>query len=115
MTNQVPADHLSAISDYSYSGKNITFTLNNDNSFTVKNAKGKALTIKDASGATSTQVYEVQKANAQTYNLLYDNNFVTDEFALDDITEEKFEVTQIQTTDTELTQEDKTLITYTDK
>ena len=104
-----------AISDYSYSGKNITFTLDNKNSFTVKNARGKEITITDASGATATEIYPTVKANAQTYDLLYDNNFVTDEFALDDITEEKFEVTEIQTATSEIAQEDKTLITYTDK
>jgi len=95
------------ISNYSYSGKNITFNIGNG-TLTIKNAKNKEINI----GGNS-QVY-VPKANAQTYDLLYDNNFTTDEFGIDDITEQKFEVTNIETQNNlEIAQEDKTLITFT--
>ena len=58
---------------------------------TVKNAKGKEITLMDSKGVTE-QVY-----SAQTYDLLYDNNFNTDDFVIDDITETKFEVENIET------------------
>ena len=73
---------------------------------TLQNAKGKKITVND-----ETKSYPVNDTNAQTYDLLYDNNFVTDEFGIDDITEQKFEVTQIQTETSEIAQEDKILIT----
>ena len=45
--------------------------------------------------------------------LLYDNNFATDEFGLDDITEQKFEVTEIQNTETD--EINQPVISFTDE
>ncbi|MBQ7199700.1 MAG: hypothetical protein IJS29_10605 [Selenomonadaceae bacterium] len=59
------------ITNTSYSGKNVIFTIGNG-SLTVKNAKGKDISVK-----TGEQI--------QTFSFLYDNNFMTDEFQLDDI------------------------------
>ena len=50
----------------------------------------------------------------RTFDLICDDNFVTDEILIDDIAEEKFEVTQIQNATSEIEQ-DKTLMTFTDK
>ena len=74
---------------------------------TIKNAKGKD--VIDTNGKTISPV-----ANARVYDLLYDSNFLTDTNSLDDITETKFEVTEMQPA-TQPAQEDKTLITFTDK
>ena len=97
------------ISEYSYSGNDLVFKIGSG-SLTLKNAKGKKITVND-----ETKTYPVNDTNAKTYDLLYDNNFMTDDFALDDITEQKFEVTQIQNSTTEIAQDDKTLITFTEK
>ena len=76
----------------------------------MKDAKDTKITITDANNKTTTQTYPA--ASSKTLDLLYDNNFMTDEFALDDITDAKFEVTEIQNSTTEIAQDDKTLITY---
>ena len=66
---------------------------------TVKNAKDKEIAFTDP--------------NAKTLDLLYDNNFAVDDFGIDDITEQKFTVTEIQTLDNlkEFNSEDLT-VTY---
>ena len=65
------------ISKVEYSNKNVIFKIGSD-SLTVNNAKGKNITFINNS---QTQIY------SKTYDLLYDNNFVTDEFRIDEITE----------------------------
>jgi hypothetical protein len=41
------------------------------------------------------------ETNAKMFDLIQDNNFVNDEFGIDDISKPKFEVTQIQTKETD--------------
>lgn len=78
-----------AITKTTVSGSDVIFTTASGN-LTVKNGKGKKITVTNSSGSTSTQTY------SKTLDLLYDNNFITDETNLDAITEKKYAVTQIQ-------------------
>ena len=95
------------ISKTSYSGKNVVFEIGNG-SLTVKNGKGKKIIVTD--GNNNTQTY------SRTLDILYDNNFMTDENNLDSITESKFAVTNIETkTYTDLTQDDNILTFAKDK
>ena len=86
------------ISNTSYKGKDVIFEIGGG-TLTVKNAKDKEITFTDS--------------NAKTLDLLYDNNFAVDDFGIDDITEQKFTVTEIQTLDNlkEFNSEDLT-VTY---
>jgi len=77
------------ISKTSYSGKNVIFTIGNG-SLTVKNGKDKNISITDSSGV-----------NARTLDILEDNNFISAETQLSQITRQKFSVTQIQTLENE--------------
>ena len=102
------------ISKTTYSGKNIIFTVGSG-SLTVQNGKGKKITIIDSAGKSSTKTYN-SGVSARTLDLLYDNNFMTDDTNLDSITEQKFSVTEIQTQDySNLAQDDKTFIAYAEK
>ena len=74
------------ISNTSYSGNDVIFTIGSG-TLTVKNAKGTNISVTDSSG---TQTY------SRTLDILYDNNFMTDDAVLDDITEAKYSVTDIQ-------------------
>ena len=65
------------ISKVEYSNKNVIFKIGSG-SITVNNTKGKNITVINNN---QTQIY------SKTYDLLYDNNFVTDEFGIDEITE----------------------------
>ena len=62
---------------------------------TIKDAAEKAITIIDQNGKTTTKNYGT--ANARTLELLYDNNYMTDDAVLDDITDAKYSVTDIET------------------
>ena len=66
------------ISKVSYNGKNVIFTIGSG-SLTVNNAKGKNITV--------TNNYNQTQTYSKTLDLLYDNNFVADEFGIDEITE----------------------------
>ena len=66
------------VSNVSYSGKKVIFTIG-DGSLTVNNAKGKDISIVDSSNKTQTY--------SRTLEILYDNNFITDEFEIDEISE----------------------------
>ena len=74
-----------------YEGKtDVTFYTSNGGSLTVKNGGGKAITM-TVGGKTRTTTYNAptSDSNANVYDLLYDNNFTTDEFGIDDISEVK--------------------------
>ena len=78
------------ISEVGYSGKNVIFTIG-DGSLTVKNAKGKKISVMNADNQT--QVY------SRTLDILYDNNFMTDEINISDvaeITENNYSVGKIE-------------------
>ena len=92
------------ISKTSYKGKDVVFTIG-DGTLTVKNSKGKEISVTDSSG---TQTY------SKTLDLLYDNNFATDEFKLDSIVESNFEVTQIQIFNNETFAQDENILTYSE-
>ena len=66
------------ISNTSYKGKDVIFTVGNG-SLTVKGVEGKEISVTDSSGKPKTY--------SKTLDLLYDNNFVTDEFGIDSISE----------------------------
>ena len=83
-----------AITNTSYSGNNVIFSTS-VGSFTVYNGKGKSITITDYNGKTTTKTYNTG-VSARTLDLLEDNNFITDDTNLDSITEQKFNVTEIQ-------------------
>ena len=79
---------------------------------TVKGGKDQEITFNDEDG----EEYYYSGSNAKTLDLLYDNNFMNDDTKLDSITEQKFEVQNIETQNyNNLAQEDKTFITYTEK
>ena len=97
------------ITNTTVSGKDVIFETESGK-VTVKDVAGTEITYITNKGKTIKQKdFDV---SAKTLDLLYDNNFMTDEFALDDITEAKFEVTEIQNSTAEIAQDDKTLITY---
>ena len=78
------------ISGTSYKGKDVIFKVG-DGTLTVKNSKGNEISVTDSSGKTQTY--------AKTLDLLYDNNFLADEFGIDDIsevTETNYSVGQIE-------------------
>jgi Ca2+-binding RTX toxin-like protein len=78
------------ISKVEYSGQNVILTYG-ENTITVKNAKGKEISVTDSSGET--QIY------SNTLDILSDNNFVTDEFGIDDVvdvTENNYSVGKIE-------------------
>ncbi len=66
------------ISKTTYSGKDVIFTIGSG-TLTVKNSKGKKITVTDSGNKAQTY--------SKTLDLLYDNNFVANEFALDEISE----------------------------
>ncbi len=78
------------ISKVSYSGKNVIFTIGSG-SLTVNNAKGKEISVINSSNKTQTY--------SRTLEILYDNNFMTDEIGIDEIsevTETNYSVGQIE-------------------
>ncbi len=93
--------------DYTFT--DVIFYFNKD-SLTVQNGRGKKITTINANGETSTETYS--PSNNFTLDLLYDDNFVTDEFEIDDITEENFDVTEIQTVETENFAQDDATLSY---
>lgn len=95
------------ITKTAYKGEDVIFNIGSS-SITVKDGNGKNITITDANGVTTSEIY----SNAKTLNLIEDNNFMTDEFNLDEISEQIFEVTQIQTADNSTEFNADNLITY---
>ncbi len=84
------------ISSISYNGADVIFAVG-EGSLTVKNAKGKEITVTDLDDQT--QIY------SRMLDILHDNNFMTDEFNISDIvavTENNYSVGKIETSaDTE--------------
>ena len=75
--------------------KNVIFETA-EGTITVANGKGKNITT--VVGKTSTtEKYSNSSVSAKTLDLLYDNNFMTDENNLDSITDAKYSVTDIDT------------------
>ncbi len=100
------------ISDTSYDGDDVIFKIGTG-SLTVQNGNGKDITIIDSSGNETTETYSDQiHWGSRTLDLLYDNNFMTDDTALDDITEAKYSVTDIQDNKVEKLAQDSTILTY---
>ena len=100
------------ISKTAYKGDDVIFSVGSG-SITVKDGNGKQISITDAKGVTTSEIYS-NSANSRDYNLLEDNNFVTDEFQLDDITEEKIDVTEIQTNNAETFAQDENILTHSE-
>ena len=101
------------ITKTAYKGSDVIFTVGNG-SITVKDGKGKQISIIDSKGVTTSEIYSDSTSNARILNLLEDNNFLTDEFNLDSITEPKFDVTQIQTVDNLKEFDTDNLVTYSE-
>ena len=93
------------ISNTSYKGDDVIFKIGSG-TLTVKDAKGKKISVTDSSG---TQTY------SRTLDILYDNNFMTDDTSLDSITEQKFSVTEIQNYNNETLAQDDNILTFADK
>ena len=103
------------ISNISYSGENVIFEIGTGR-VTVEKAKGSAITVIDSSGKTTTKIYtDEESAAARALDLIYDNNFMTDDAALDDITEAKYSVTQIETDSKDELSKAQDLLTFSDK
>ena len=98
------------ITKTTYSGKNVVFTTN-DGSLTVKNGKDKKITIIDSTGNSTTKTYSTG-VSARTADLFYDNNFISDDAQISDITEQKFAVTQIQTVNSETLTSAQNFLTF---
>ena len=92
------------ISNSYYSGKNVIFEIGSG-SLTVKNGKGKYIFVTDSSGT---------KTYSRTLDILYDNNFMTDENNLDSITEQKYSVTEIQNYNAETFAQDSSILAYSE-
>ena len=94
------------ISNTSYKGDDVIFKIGSG-TLTVKDAKGKKISVTDSSG---TQTY------SRTLDILYDNNFMTEDTNLDSITESKFAVTEIPNNNVDdFAQDEKTFIAYAEK
>ena len=105
------------ISGNSQAGNDIHFVIGsgtNRGTILVQGAAGKPITIIDANGKTTTQIYG-ESASSRTLDLLYDNNFMTDDSSLDDITEAKYSVTQIETDSKDELSKVQDLLTFSDK
>ncbi len=64
------------ISKTTYSGKDVIFTIGSG-TLTVKNSKGKKISVTDSNNKSQTY--------SKTLDLIYDNNFVSDEFGIADV------------------------------
>lgn len=90
------------ISKTAYSGQNVVFTVGNG-SITVRNGKSKKITITDASGRTSTKTYTTGVSYGSNGNAAVpwftedDTNFISASANLDEISAEKFSVTNVET------------------
>ena len=93
------------ITNKSYKNNDVVFTIGSG-TLTVQKAKGKNISVTDSSNKTQTY--------SKTLDLMYDDNFVTDEFEIDSITEEKVDVTEIQNTDTATFAKDENILTYSE-
>jgi Ca2+-binding RTX toxin-like protein len=83
-------------------GDNVVFTTAYG-TLTVQNGKGQEITVTDSSGT---------KNYSRIVNLIYDSNFIEEETALDEITEKKYSVTEIQKSDNENISQDQNILTY---
>ena len=97
------------ISATTYDGNDIIFKIGTG-TLTVQNGIGKEITIIDSSGNETTEIYS--NSNARTLDLLLDNNYMNDDSSLDDITDAKYSVTDIQDNNSEDPMQDSTLLTY---
>ena len=75
----------------------------------IKGGKGKKLTFTDSKNTTTTKTY------SKTLDLMYDNNFVSEDFSLDSITEKKYSVTQIQNAKTETFAQEDSILAYSEE
>ena len=97
------------------SNGNWTFEFEGGGSVIVLGGAGKKITIVEANGRTTTQLYgEDTSSNSRTLDLLYDNNFMTDDAALDDITEAKYSVTDIEEDNKDELEKAQALLTYSE-
>ena len=100
-----------AITDTSYDGGDVIFTFD-EGTLTVKDGNGKNISLINSSGKTTTQLYS--DANERTLDLLYDNNFMTDDTNLDSITEAKYSVTDIQNNKVDDFAQDSSILAYSE-
>ena len=94
------------ISSCSFSGKNVIFNIGSG-SITVKNGKGKKITIIDANNKTTTKTYTNLASSA---DLLDDDNFISSSARIDDIsgvTSDNYSVSEIKTFNYETLAQDK--------
>ena len=103
------------ISNISYEGDNVIFEVGTG-SITIQNAKGSAITVIDSSGRTTTQIYtDEEPVAARSLDLMLDNNFLNDDAALDDITEQKYSVTDIDEDNQDEISKTQDLLTFSEE
>ncbi len=91
-----------SISKTAYVSNNVVFTVGRG-TLTVRNGRGKKITITDASGKTSTKTYKngAVYGSSATWFTADDTNFISGETNLDAVTAEKYSVTQLTAPDAE--------------
>ena len=103
-----------ALTASSISSSNVILYTENG-SINVKGGKGKDITVIDADGNETTQKY-ITETFASSADLFEDDNFMTDDVQIVDITEitaDNYSVTEIQSANYEtLAQDEKTFIAY---
>ena len=78
------------------SGTSVVFTFDNS-TLTVKNGKGKKITVIDSAGRETTQIYSSNGNAAVPWFAEDDTNFISSGARLDDISAENYSVTNIET------------------
>ena len=96
-----------SITGSSLSGSNVILTTSGG-SLTVKNGRGKNLTVIDASGRETTRKYSNGGSSAMLFS---DDNFISGETNLDAVTEKNYSVVQIRATNFANLAQDETYIT----
>ena len=100
------------ISKTRISGRNVVFTIGKG-TLTVKNGRGKKITVVDSNGAETTQVYK----NSNISSLISENNFVTAD-NLSEITKNNLTPTsleKISSTNFENLTQENSLVTFAEK
>ena len=80
----------------SYKGSDVVFAIGSG-SLTVKNGNGKAITIIDARNKTTTETYSSGRRSNGLWFTEDDTNFISGSANLDDITAEKYSITDVET------------------
>ena len=100
------------ITNYSINGNNVIFETA-EGTLTVADGAGKIITVTDYKNKTTKQNYAA--TNSKTLDLICDNNFMNDDTKLDSITEQKFDVQNIETQNYSNLENNETILTYSEE